>query len=52
MRQNEFDYALEQLDLLLLTVAKPRRVQQDGVRFQSLRYIVAGAKLSISKLVA
>jgi len=27
------------LDLLLLTVAKPRRVQQDGVRFQSLRYI-------------
>jgi putative transposase len=31
--------SLEQLDLLLLTVAKPRRVQQDGVRFQSLRYI-------------
>jgi putative transposase len=30
---------LEQLDILLLTVAKPRRVQQDGVRFQSLRYI-------------
>jgi putative transposase len=30
---------LEQLDLLLLTVAKPRRIQQDGVRFQSLRYI-------------
>jgi putative transposase len=24
---------------LLLTVAKPRRIQQDGVRFQSLRYI-------------
>ena len=31
--------SLEQLDLLLLTVAKPRRVQQDGLRFQSLRYI-------------
>jgi putative transposase len=31
--------SLEQLDLLLLTVAKPRRVHQDGVRFQSLRYI-------------
>jgi putative transposase len=31
--------SLEQLDILLLTVAKPRRVQQDGVRFQSLRYI-------------
>jgi putative transposase len=31
--------SLEQLDLLLLTVAKPRRVQQDGVRFQSLRSI-------------
>jgi putative transposase len=31
--------SLEQLDLLLLTVAKPRRAQQDGVRFQALRYI-------------
>ena len=31
--------SLEQLDLLLLTVAKARRVQQDGIRFQSLRYI-------------
>jgi putative transposase len=31
--------SLEQLDLLLLTVAKPRRVHQDGVRFQSLRSI-------------
>ncbi len=28
-----------QLDLLLLTVAKPRRVHQDGVRFQGLRYV-------------
>jgi len=31
--------SLEKLDLLLLTVAKSRRVQQDGIRFQSLRYI-------------
>lgn len=31
--------SLEQLDLLLLTVARPRQVQRDGIRFQSLRYI-------------
>lgn len=31
--------SLEQLDLLLLTIAKGRRVQQDGIRFQSFRYI-------------
>lgn len=31
--------SLEQLDLLLLTVAKPRRVQQDGIRFQGFRYL-------------
>jgi putative transposase len=31
--------SLERLDLLLLTVAKPRRVQQDGIRFQGYRYI-------------
>ena len=30
---------LEQLDLLLLTVAKMRKVQPDGVRFQGMRYI-------------
>jgi putative transposase len=30
---------LEQLDLLLLTVAKARRVHPDGIRFQGLRYI-------------
>ncbi len=29
---------LEELDLLLLTVAKTRRVQQDGIRFEGLRY--------------
>jgi putative transposase len=31
--------SLERLDLLLLTVAKTRRVQQDGIRFQGHRYI-------------
>jgi putative transposase len=31
--------SLEQLDLLLLTVAQPRRVQQDGIHFQGLRYL-------------
>lgn len=29
----------EQLDLLLLTVAKTRRVHQDGIHFQGLRYL-------------
>ena len=31
--------SLEQLDLLLLAVAKPRVVQQDGIHFQGLRYL-------------
>jgi putative transposase len=31
--------SLEQLDLLLLTIARTRRVQQDGIRFQGLRYL-------------
>jgi putative transposase len=31
--------SLEQLDLLLLTVAKARRVQQDGIHFQSHCYM-------------
>jgi len=31
--------SLEQLDLLLLTVRKTRRVQQDGIRFEGYRYI-------------
>lgn len=31
--------SLEQLDLLLLTVAKTRRVHRDGIRFQNLRYL-------------
>ena len=35
--------SLEQLDLLLLTVAKTRRVQQDGIRFQGYRYMEPNA---------
>jgi putative transposase len=31
--------SVEQLDLLLLTVARTRRVRRDGIRFQSLRYL-------------
>ncbi len=31
--------SLEQLDLLLLTVSKARRVQRDGIRFQGFRYL-------------
>jgi putative transposase len=31
--------SLEQLDLLLLTVTKARRIHQDGIRFQGLRYL-------------
>jgi len=31
--------SLEQLDLLLLTVARPRRVHQDGIHFQGFRYL-------------
>ena len=31
--------SLEALDLLLLTVVRPRQVGRDGIRFQALRYI-------------
>ena len=31
--------SLDDLDLLLMTVAKARTVQRDGIRFQGLRYI-------------
>jgi putative transposase len=31
--------SLEQLDLLLITVAKPRKIHPDGIRFQGLRYL-------------
>ena len=34
-----FGGGLEQLDVLLLTVAKPRKVHPDGIHFQSLRYL-------------
>jgi Aldo/keto reductase family/Mu transposase, C-terminal len=33
--------SLEQLDLLLLTVAKPRKIHPDGIHFQGLRYLDA-----------
>ncbi len=31
--------SLESLDLLLLSIDKPRKIQRDGIRFQGLRYI-------------
>ena len=31
--------SLEQLDLLLLTVARPRKVHRDGIRFEGHRYL-------------
>lgn len=31
--------SLEQLDLLLLTVSRPRKIHPDGIHFQSLRYL-------------
>jgi putative transposase len=31
--------SLEQLDLLLLTMATPRKVHPDGIRFQGMRYL-------------
>ena len=31
--------SLEQLDLLLLTVAKPRKIRRDGIRFMGQRYM-------------
>ncbi|MCE3238969.1 MAG: transposase-like Mu [Gammaproteobacteria bacterium] len=30
---------IEQLDLLLLTIAKPRKIRRDGIHFQGLRYM-------------
>ncbi|MEU4697412.1 Mu transposase C-terminal domain-containing protein [Nonomuraea dietziae] len=33
--------SLDQLDLLLLTVAKPRKIHPDGIHFQALRYLDA-----------
>jgi putative transposase len=34
-----FPASLEQLDLLLLTVAKSRKVRPDGIHFQGMRYL-------------
>ncbi|MEV2270486.1 Mu transposase C-terminal domain-containing protein [Nonomuraea africana] len=31
--------SLDQLDLLLLTVARPRKIHPDGIHFQALRYL-------------
>ena len=31
--------SLEQLDLLMLTVAKSRKIHPDGIHFQGLRYL-------------
>ena len=31
--------SLEKLDLLLMNMAKPRKIHQDGIRFQGLRYL-------------
>lgn len=31
--------SLEHLDLLLLTLAKPRKIKRDGIHFQGLRYL-------------
>ena len=43
--------SLEQLDLLLLTVAKARKVHPDGVRFQGLRYVDTTLAAYIGELV-
>ncbi len=43
--------SLEQLDLLLLTVAKPRTIRRDGIWFQSLRYIDITLAASIGERV-
>jgi putative transposase len=44
--------SLEQLDLLLLTVIRPRQVHRDGIRFQSLWYIDATLAAFVRKAVA
>lgn len=36
---SQFPESLDVLDELLLTVARPRKVHRDGIRFQALRYI-------------
>ena len=41
--------SLEQLDLLLLTVAKSRKVRPDGIHFQGLRDLISGLPFQIIK---
>jgi putative transposase len=43
--------SLEKLDLLLLTVARQRKVQPDGIRYQGLRYIDANLAAYIGESV-
>lgn len=44
--------SLEQLDLLLIRVAKTRQVRVDGIYFQNLRYISTTFAAYISETVA
>ena len=41
----------ELLDLLLLTIHKPRKVQRDGIRFQGMRYITPTLAGFVGELV-
>lgn len=41
----------ELLDLLLLTIHKPRKVQRDGIRFQGMRYITPTMAGFVGELV-
>src|SRR5699024_5908657 len=43
--------SLESLDLLLLNVAKPRKVHSDGIHFQGLRYINANLAAYVGETV-
>lgn len=43
--------SLEKLDLLLLNVAKPRKVHSDGIHFQGLRYIDSNLAAYIGETV-
>lgn len=43
--------SLEQLDLLLLTVPKARRVRNDGIHFMGLRYVDATLAAYVGEIV-
>jgi len=43
--------SLEQLDLLLIHVAKARQVRTDGIHFQNLRYISTTLAASVGETV-